>query len=117
MKRLTMNQVARANLLHNSKAYFSLAVGILLAVYLASTASLCIHGTLRAKEEQMARRVGRADTLLLNSPDITDEQLRTSGLFDQLGHIHVTADPDTKKRIEKMTKRCNKDGYQRPAAQ
>lgn len=25
--------------------------------------------------------------------------------------------PDTKKRIEKMTKRCNKDGYQRPAAQ
>lgn len=24
---------------------------------------------------------------------------------------------DTKKRIEKMTKRCNKDGYQRPAAQ
>lgn len=92
MKRLTMNQVARANLLHNRKAYFSLAVGILLAVYLASTASLCIHGTLRAKEEQMARRVGRADTLLLNSPDITDEQLRTSGLFDQLGHIHVTAE-------------------------
>lgn len=25
--------------------------------------------------------------------------------------------PDTKKRIEKMTKRCNKDGYQHPAAQ
>lgn len=92
MKRLTMNQVARANLLHNRKAYFSLAVGILLAVYLASTASLCIHGTLRAQEEQMARRVGLADTLLLNSPDITDEQLRASGLFDQLGHIHVTAE-------------------------
>lgn len=33
------------------------------------------------------------------------------------GQKLFSSHPDTKKRIEKMTKRCNKDGYQRPAAQ
>ena len=91
MKRLTMNQVARANLKHNRRSYASLAVGILLAVYLACAAVLCIHGTLAAQEEQAARALGRADTILYNSPGVTDDQLRGSGLFEQLGHIHVTA--------------------------
>lgn len=91
MKRLTMNRVARARLKHNRRAYRSLAAGILLAVYLACAAALCIRGTLAAREEKMARRVGWADTILLASPGVTDEQLRASGLFDQLGHIAVTA--------------------------
>lgn len=91
MKRLTMNQVARANLRHNRKAYLSLAIGIFLAVYLACTAVLCIYGTLEAKNEQAARKVGWADTMIINQPDVTDDQLRASGLFDQLGHIYVTA--------------------------
>ena len=34
MKRLTMNQVAKASLKANKKAYLSLAIGIFLAVYL-----------------------------------------------------------------------------------
>ena len=34
MKRLTMNQVSRASLRANKKAYLSLAIGILLAVFL-----------------------------------------------------------------------------------
>lgn len=91
MKRLTMNQVARANLRHNRKAYLSLAVGIFLAVYLACTAVLCIYGTLEAKNEQAARKVGWADTMLINQPYVTDDQLRASGLFQQVGHIYVRA--------------------------
>lgn len=91
MKRLTMNQVARANLRHNRKAYLSLAIGIFLAVYLACTAVLCIYGTLEARNEQAARKVGWADTMIINQPHITDDQLRASGLFSQLGHIYVTA--------------------------
>ena len=91
MKRLTMNQVAKANLKHNKKAYFSLAIGIFLAVYLACTAVLCIYGTLEANNEQAARKVGWADTMIINQPDVTDDQLRSSGLFDQLGHIYVRA--------------------------
>ncbi len=97
MKRLTMNRVARANLKHNRKAYFSLAIGIFLAVYLASFSVLCIEGTLRANEEKMARRVGWADTLLPDSPAITDDQLRGSGLFDQIGSVYVTASVEDSK--------------------
>ncbi len=40
MKRLTMNQVAAASLKANKKAYFSLSVGIFLAVYLCSASVL-----------------------------------------------------------------------------
>lgn len=91
MKRLTMNQVAKANLKHNRKAYFSLSIGIFLAVYLACTAVLCIYGTLEANNEKAAHKVGWADTMIINQPDVTDEQIRSSSLFDQLGHIYVTA--------------------------
>lgn len=91
MRRFTMNQVARANLRHNRKAYFSLAIGIFLAVYLACTACLCIYGTMQANDEKMARKVGWADTLLPNASDVTDDQLRNTGYFDKLGHIYVTA--------------------------
>lgn len=91
MKRLTMNQVAKANLKHNKKAYFSLAIGIFLAVYLACTAVLCIYGTLEANNEKAARKVGWGDTTLLNEPNVTDDQLRSSGYFDQIGRIYVTA--------------------------
>lgn len=91
MKRLTMNQVAKASLKHNRKAYVSLAVGIFLAVYLACAAVLCVYGTLAAKEEQMARRVGWADTLLVNDRLATDDNLRDSGFFDRIGHVYVTA--------------------------
>ena len=91
MKRLTMNQVARANLRGNRKAYRSLTFSILLAVYLSCTACLCIWGVLQAKEEQQARRVGWMDALMLNAPGVTDAQLRDSGLFDKIGHVYVTA--------------------------
>lgn len=94
MKRLTMNQVATANLKHNRKAYLSLAIGIFLAVYLACAAVLCVNGTLEAKEEQMARRVGWADTLLVHNTlatAATDDDLRNTGFFDRIGHVYVTA--------------------------
>lgn len=91
MKRLTMNQVAQANLKHNKKAYISLAIGIFLAVYLACTAVLCVYGTLEARNEQAAHKVGWADTMIIGQPSVTDEQLRASGLLDQIGHIYVTA--------------------------
>ena len=73
-----MNQVATANLKHNRKAYVSLAVGIFLAVYLACAAVLCVYGTLAAKEEQMARRVGRADTLLVHNTLATTTTCETA---------------------------------------
>ncbi len=92
MKRLTLRQVARANLTMNKKAYVSLFLGILLAVFLATATSLCAWGTVRAHEEQMAERVGWMDMFLLDSDSPTDEQLRNCGFFSELGHATVIAD-------------------------
>ncbi len=91
MKRLTLNQVARANLRVNRKAYVSLFLGILLAVYLATATSLCAWGTVRGHEEQMARRVGWMDMFLLSGESATDEQLRRCGFFREIGHVTVTS--------------------------
>ena len=91
MKRLAMNQVARANLRHNRKAYLSLAIGIFLAVYLACTACLCIVGTMEANDAKMARKVGWADSVLRFNSSITTNALRRTEFFDEIGHVYVTA--------------------------
>ncbi len=91
MKRLTINQVARANIRVNKKAYISLFLGILMAVYLATATSLCAWGTLRSHEEHMAERVGWMDMFLLGNEISTDEQLIRSGFFEDVGHVTVNA--------------------------
>lgn len=91
MKRLTFNQVARANLKFHWKAYVSLLAGIFLAVYLTCATCLCLWGMIQAKEAQMARQVGWLDAILPDNPDVTDEHMRDSGLFEQIGHVYVTA--------------------------
>ena len=63
MKRLTILHVAKANFRVNKKAYFSLFLGILTAVYLATATSLCAWGTLRSHEEQMAGEAFSANVL------------------------------------------------------
>ena len=91
MKRLTINQVAKANIRVNRKAYLSLLAGILVAVFLATATSLCAWGTIRGHEEQMARRVGWMDMFLLGNNGVSDEQLRSTGFFREIGHVTVNA--------------------------
>ena len=91
MNRLTMNRVAGANIRINKKAYISLFAGILTAVFLATATSLCAWGTIRGHEEQMAQRVGWMDMFILGSEGITDEKLRSSGFFREIGHVTVNA--------------------------
>ena len=91
MKNLTLNQVARANIRMNRKAYVSLFAGILLAVFLVTATSLCAWGTVRGHEEQMAQRVGWMDMFLLGNDGPTDDQLRSCGFFRRLGHVTVDA--------------------------
>ena len=91
MKRLTLNHVARANLRVNRKAYISLFLGILLAVYLATATCLCAWGTIRGHEEQMAEKVGWMDIFLTGSYGATDERLRDTGYFRKIGHVTVNA--------------------------
>ncbi len=91
MKRLTLNQIARANIRINRKAYVSLFLGILLAVFLATATCLCAWGAVRGHEEQMAKRVGWMDMFLLNGETVTDDQLRSCGFFREIGHVTVNA--------------------------
>ena len=58
MKRLTMNQVARASLKANRKAYMSLAIGIFLAVFLTSASVLTAYGSVKANAQKIIDRVG-----------------------------------------------------------
>ena len=91
MKRLTIKQVAGANIRVNKKAYTSLFLGILVAVFLATATSLCAWGTIRGHEEQMAQLVGWGDMIMLGSGGVTDEQIRDTGYFREIGHITVNA--------------------------
>lgn len=91
MKRLTMNQVAKASLRANRKAYRSLIVTVFLAVYLTTVAVLCCYGTWLAKEKKTVDRVGYIDCLMFGTPEVTDEQLRLTGLFSRIGHVYLSA--------------------------
>ena len=94
MKRLTMNQVAKASLKANKKAYRSLAVGIFLAVYLCSAAVLGAYGTIQANQQKIIDRVGYIDGFFLNSAGVSDETVRSSGWFARVGKVFVTAQID-----------------------
>ena len=91
MKRLTMNQVAKASLKSNRKAYRSLMITVFLAVYLSTAASLCCYGTWLARQEKTAEKVGYIDCFIIGSPEVTDEQLHQSGLFSRIGHVYISA--------------------------
>lgn len=91
MKRLTIKQVAGANIRINRKAYTSLFVGILVAVFLATATSLCAWGTIRGHEEQMAQLVGWMDMFMLGGSGVTDQQIRDTGYFREIGHVTVNA--------------------------
>ena len=91
MKRFTLEQVAKANIRVNRKVYISLFLGILTAVFLATAAILCSWGTIRCHEEQMAQRVGWMDMFLLGNDGLSDERLRSSGFFREIGHVTVSA--------------------------
>ena len=51
MKRLTMNQVAKAGLKANKRAYLSLVITVFLAVYLAAAATLGCYCTWKARQD------------------------------------------------------------------
>lgn len=91
MKRLSINHISAASIRANRKTYISLAVGIVLAVLLATVMTLCAFGLIEAREQQVVQTVGQTDCILLDELDITDESLRQSGLFDRIGHQFVAA--------------------------
>ena len=91
MKRLTMNQVAKAGLKANKRAYLSLVITVFLAVYLAAAATLGCYCTWKARQDEMADRIGYINCFVTDESEITDVQLRRSGLFSRIGHVYLSA--------------------------
>ncbi len=90
MKRLTINHIAAAGIRTNRRAYVSLAIGIFLSIFLITTICLCVQGVLLIQQEKLEQRLGRQDGFFMDSI-LTDTQVRDCGLFDQLGHVYVSA--------------------------
>lgn len=91
MKRLTISRISAASIRANRKTYMSLAAGILLAVFLATAVTLGAYGIIAAMEREVVQKIGYTDCVLYDEPDVTDETLRNSGLFDEIGKVYVTA--------------------------
>ena len=97
MKRLTINQIARANLKHNRRAYLSMAIGIFMAVFLAASLCLSVQGVMARRSEDRAERYGRMDVFTVNDNRMSDAELLDTGYFEpDIGHVYVAAQvPDT----------------------
>ncbi len=91
MKALTVSRMASARLRANKKAYASLIIGIFLSVFLVSTLVLCIQGVILAKIEQNHKKFGYEDAFLLDTPQISDDDLVQMGYFGDIGHVYVSA--------------------------
>ncbi len=90
MKRLTINRIASAGLRANRKSYLSLAVGIFLSIFLISGLCLSIQGLLLAQRQKITDRMGYAEMALYAS-ELTNEELREYGFFDEIGSIAINA--------------------------
>ena len=91
MKQLSINHISAASIRANRKTYLSLAFGIFLAVFLATTVSICCRGIIAAQQQGIRRMVGDTDCVIYDDPNLTDEQLRQSGLFQKIGREYVLA--------------------------
>ena len=84
MKQLTYSAMAVARLRANKKQYFSLVLGIFLAVFLVTVFFLAVQGFLLAQVEQAEQKMGKLDAFLLDNTKITDEQLQKAHMLPPL---------------------------------
>ena len=89
--RLSVNHIAAAALRSDKRGWLSLAAGIFLALFVVSATVLAVEGVITARREKTVRSVGYENCILIDHPQVSDEQLRGSGQFDEIGHIYVTA--------------------------
>ena len=90
MKRLSINDIAKASLRTGKRAYLSLAIGIFLSIFLVTTVFMSAWSVYLDIQEEEARRFGRQD-FLLKEGDVSDERLMSEGHFEALGHVYVNA--------------------------
>ncbi len=91
MKRLTINDVARASLRTGKRAYLSLAIGIFLSIFLITSICTCALGLVAASDERYAQQYGYEDFFLFDDPGYTDAEIMESGMFDRIGRVYIAA--------------------------
>ena len=91
MKRLTINQIARANLRHNRRAYLSMVIGIFLSIFLITAMCLSIQGMIVRSGEKVDEIAGTEDMLVIDV-GMTEQELLEMGYFQpDMGHVYLTA--------------------------
>lgn len=91
MKRLTINDIAKASLRGGKRAYLSLAIGIFLSIFLVTGVAVLADGMNYANQARTARDVGWLNFFVKDNTDITDSELMETGMFSEIGHVYVTA--------------------------
>jgi len=91
MKRLSINDIAKASLRTGKRAYLSLAIGIFLSIFLVTSMFFGVQGIYLAQERVRQEKNGRQEIILMEN-EVTDERLMSERHFAELGHAYVTAE-------------------------
>ncbi len=94
MKRLSINDIAKASLRTGKRAYLSLAIGIFLSIFLVTVLALSMQGVYLSVLDKRQRVTGAMDFMTLDDTDHTDSDYEACGMFDSIGHAYVLAQID-----------------------
>ena len=90
MKRLSINDIAKASLRTGKRAYLSLAIGIFLSIFLVTSLVMTMRGMMNATEENARTKYGKQEVVLFET-ERTEAEIMESGLHDAVGQVYVTA--------------------------
>ncbi|MBQ9843522.1 MAG: ABC transporter permease [Oscillospiraceae bacterium] len=90
MKKLNYSTMAAARLRANKRQYLNLMLGIFLSIFMVSTLVLSIWGIYQAQLQKRHDMVGYVDMVMLESPKVTDGDLRSFAEIDRIGHAYIS---------------------------
>ena len=90
MKKLNYSTMAAARLRANKRQYLNLMLGIFLSIFMVSTLVLSIWGIYQAQLQKRHDKVGYLDMVMLESPQVTDGDLRSFAEIDRIGHAYIS---------------------------
>jgi len=88
MKRLSINDIAKASLRTGKRAYLSLAVGIFLSIFLVTSLFMTANGIGLAQTEKFHQRFGSQDLIIFSAVHSPDE-IMESGLHEKIGVVSL----------------------------
>lgn len=90
MKRLSINDIAKASLRTGKRAYLSLAIGIFLSIFLVTSLFMTLEGISLAQKDRLHQKVGYQDMMIFSAVR-SPAEIMECGLFEKLGVISIAA--------------------------